>query len=297
MSAPTPLLAIETSFPKDHSVLRVLEPADSCTQTLQDRIFAGTYEKPFILDSGRWRFLHFDFNNVQSAMSLEDPDKLSLAYTRKMMAFLLFNDAPARILLLGLGGGSLAKFCYRRLPSAAVTAIEMNPDVIGLREEFRIPKDDARFRVVCGDGASYVTRLQRSKDVILADACDRAGVAAQLDDIEFYRQVRRHLSQGGVFVSNLCGDHKIFESHLSKIHEAFEGQFLTLQVAPPLGNVVVLAFKEPCPAIDWERLEATGVALKRRFNLNFPRFARRLASDWKLHRWSYTSACQIQCVQ
>jgi spermidine synthase len=285
MSVPSELLAIETSFPKAHSMLRVLEPATSCPQTLQERIFAGTYDKPFILDSGRWRFLHFDFNNVQSAMSLEEPDKLSLAYTRKMMAFLLFNDAPARILLLGLGGGSLAKFCYRKLPSAAVTAIEMNPDVIRLREEFHVPKDDARFRVVCADGARYVARLRRTKDVILADACDRAGVAPQLNDIRFYKQVRRNLAQGGVFVSNLCGDDKNFNSHLSKIHDAFDGQLLTLQVAPPLGNVIVIAFKETRPEIDWPRLEAIAPILKHRFDLNFPRFARRLASDSRLRTW------------
>ena len=49
-------------------------------------------------------------------MSLDEPDALVTAYTRKMMAFLLFNPAPKRIAMVGLGGGSLAKFCYRNLP-------------------------------------------------------------------------------------------------------------------------------------------------------------------------------------
>ncbi len=284
MSPPPKLLAIETTFPTDHSMLRLLEPPDTCTQSLQERIWRGSYNKPFIIDSGLWRSLHFDFDNVQSAMSLKDPDKLSLAYTRKMMAFLLFNDAPARILLLGLGGGSLAKFCYRNLPRAAVTTIEINPDVIRLRDEFHVPRDDERFRVVCGDGARYVARSPKSKDVIIADACDRAGVASEFDDVTFYRKARRRLARGGVFVSNLCGSHENFRSHLSKISEAFEGHFVTLQVAPPFGNVIVLAFKEPHPPIDWERLETIGQTLKHRFALDFPKFVRRMALDGRMHQ-------------
>lgn len=269
-------------------MLRLLEPSDSCRRSLWESLFAGTYDKPFILDSGEWRFLHFDLDAVQSAMSLKDPHKLSLAYTRKMMSFLLFNHAPARILLLGLGGGSLAKFCYRRLPRTAVTTVEVNPDVISLREEFSIPRDDDRFRVIRADGAHYLAHLRRSKDVILADACNRTGIAPELDTIEFYQKVRRSLSRGGVFVSNLCGDRKNCNAHLSKIYAVFQGNFVTLQVAPD-GNVIVLAFKERHSQYDWEKLEATGFSLKRRFSLDFPRYVQRMALDRKLRRWQYLS--------
>ncbi len=126
----------------------------------------GPYDKPFIVDSGRRRFLHFDLDCVQSAMYLEDPNRLCLAYTRRMMTFLLFNRAPRHILLLGLGGGSLAKFCYESLPRAIIIAVEPNPDVIALREEFLIPAMTFAFRVVQADGADYIARLPPGEDVI-----------------------------------------------------------------------------------------------------------------------------------
>jgi spermidine synthase len=277
---------MESPFPEQHSMLRLLEPPGSCQKSLWERLFEGTYDKPFIVDRGVRRFLHFDLDAVQSAMHLEHPDKLSLAYTRKMMAFLLFNRAPARILLLGLGGGSLAKFCYRRLPGAAITAVEVNPDVIALREAFRIPPDDDRFRVICADGAAYVARLGRSKDVILADACDRVGIAPELDAIEFYQDAHRCLSRGGVFVTNVCGDMNGCAAHVDKIRDVFGDEFMTLQVGQD-GNIIVFAFKERRPAIDWEQLEATAVDLKRRFGLDFPKYVRRIALDWKLRRWQY----------
>jgi len=281
----TRLLAIASPFPEAHSVLRLLEPPGSCHKTLWERLYDGTYDKPFIVDSGPRRFLHFDLETVQSAMRLDDPDRLSLRYTRKMMAFLLFNRAPERILLLGLGGGSLAKFCYQRLPFTALTAVEVNPDVIALREEFRIPCDDARFRVICANAVTYVARLNRSKDVILADACDRAGIAPEINEIEFYQHAHRCLSPGGVFVINMCSDIDRCLAHLAKVRAVFGGEFMTLQVRPN-GNLIVFAFKELLrPAIDWERLEATAVDLKRRFGLDFPKYVRRIALDWKLRRW------------
>ena len=272
------LFAIESSFPQPNSVLRLLEPSDACAGTLHEQLLAGTYDKPFIIDCGRYRFLLFDLDVVQSAMDLGSPEELSLPYTRKMMTFLLFNPEPARILLLGLGGGSLAKFCYRRLPHTAVTVIEVNPDVITLLNEFHIPHDNDRFRVLCEDAARYVARLRRRKDVILADACDRAGIAPELDSAEFYRHVHRCLSPRGVLVSNLCGGAENSAAHLSNIRTAFDGKLVTLQVAPH-GNIIVFAFKGPRPKITWDDLAEHAAELSLRYALDFPRYAQRLTLD------------------
>jgi spermidine synthase len=279
----TQLLAMEAPLRRRRVKLHLLEPAGVSKDALWQRLFDGTYDKPFIIDRGMLRFLHFDLLAVQSAMNLRHPDRLSLAYTRKMMSFLIFNQAPARILLLGLGGGSLAKFCYRHLPGATVTAVESNPDVIALRNAFCIPADDERFRVICADGASYVECLARSKDVILADACDRSGVAPQLDPIEFYEHAHRCLSNRGVFVANLCGDSDRSCVHLSKIRAVFGSGVVTLPVRQD-GNVIVLAFKERWREFDWESLAATAIRLKRRFRLDFPEHLRRIALEWQLRR-------------
>jgi spermidine synthase len=214
-------------------------------------------------------------------MEVSNPVRLALAYTRKMMAFLLFNRTPKRILLLGLGGGSLAKFCYANLPAASLTAIEVNQDVIALRDEFGVPADDHRFRVINSDGAAYVSILAHCKDVILADACDRTGVAAELGSVEFYRKARRRLSASGVFVANICGDQHSVAVQLSKLRDAFDDQLLSLPVQTD-DNIIVFGFKKRRPALQWERIEAGAVGLKRQFHLDFPRYAHRMAIDSKL---------------
>ena len=278
------LLSIESPFPDAHSMLRVLEPPDTCLETLWGRLFDGTYDKPFIVDDGRRRFLHFDLDAVQSAMEMQDPHKLTLAYTRKMMAFLLFNRAPERILLLGLGGGSLAKFCHRHLDCATLTAVEINPDVIALRKEFCIPADDDRFRVIHADGAAYVSRLAACKDVILADGCDREGIAPELSSVAFYQDVRRSLAPGGVFVTNVCGDPASRAAHLLKLRNAFDDEFLTLPVRMK-GSVIAFGFRERRPPQPWERLELFAAGLRRQYGLDFPKFARRIAIESKLRGW------------
>lgn len=278
------LLTMQSPFPEQNHTLRLLEPPDSCHESLWERLFSKTYDKPFIIDSGLQRRLQFDLYTVQSAMHREHPDRLILAYTRKMMGFLLFNRTPARILLLGLGGGSLAKFCYRRLPGSTIMAVEVNPDVIALREAFSIPPDDARFRVFRADAADYLAQLATSKDVILADACDSEGIACELDSIEFYQNVHRCLSGGGVFVANICGALTDWAAHLGRIRAVFGDEIMTLQVRPD-GNVIVFAFKERHPELDWQQLQATAVDLKRKLGVDFPRYLRRIALNWKLRRW------------
>ncbi len=290
MTEETPrLLAMDSPFPQQPYTLRLLEPSDSCHESLWARLSSNTYCKPFIIDSGQQRRLQFDLYTVQSAMHRQYPDRLVLAYTRKMMAFLLFNRTPARILLLGLGGGSLAKFCYRNLPYSAIKAVELSPDVIALRAAFHIPPDNDRFRVFRADAADYVARLGCSEDVILADACDHEGVAPELNSIQFYQNVRRCLAGGGMFVANLCGDEDHWVTHVEKIRAVFGDELMALQVRPD-GNVIVFAFKTRHPELDWQRMEVTAVDLKRKLGLDFPRYLRRMALNWKLRRWQHIFA-------
>ena len=103
--------------------------------------------------------MQFQIGEIQSEMLASDPNFLVLSYTRTMMAFILFNREPKHIAMIGLGGGSMPKWCYSQLPEADMTVIEINPKVIALRDQFYIPADDNRFRIICGDGADYVARI------------------------------------------------------------------------------------------------------------------------------------------
>jgi len=153
------------------------------------------------------RTLAFESGDIQSEMLLARPYALTLQYTRAMMGFALFVPRPRHILMVGLGGGSLAKFCYRHFPDCRITVVELRADVIALREQFLVPPDDARLRVVHADAVEYVkaqaAQGARPFDVILVDGFGAEGLPPALGNAAFYRDCRAVLGDGGVLVANV----------------------------------------------------------------------------------------------
>jgi spermidine synthase len=202
--------------------------------------------------------LHFQSDYVQSQMLLDDPDCLTLSYSRSMMAFELFKPAPLKIAMIGLGGGSIAKWCYRHHPNSQFTVVEINPHVIALRNRFRIPEDDHRFRIICEDGTKFVANISREVDVLLVDAFGINRVPPELCTQRFYDDCYLALTATGLMVVNVCG-----ESHreiLARIRKSFSGKVL---LSPDNdGNTVVFASKGE---LLWPKGESSGsFQMKRR---------------------------------
>ncbi|WP_144155304.1 fused MFS/spermidine synthase [Paraburkholderia sp. BCC1885] len=199
--------------------------------------------RPLVIQNEQVVSLYFDARGVQSTMLRRDPCALALGYTRTMMGFLLFRPSPRRISMIGLGGGSLAKYCYRHLPDTTITAVEINPEVIALRDQFHVPRDDERFRVVCADGAQYVTVPDHRPDVLLVDGFNAEGLPPELGSQTFYEACRRRLSDDGVLVVNLVTDEPDFHRYLRLLRDVFAG---AVTLAPSEGsdhNITVFAWK------------------------------------------------------
>lgn len=228
--------------------------------------------RPFIVETHGERHLLFSHESVQSSMRLDDPDALACEYTRRMMAFLLFVPEPREIVMIGLGGGSLAKFCYKHLPDARLIAVEIDRDVIALRDEFLIPFDDERFQVIHGDGARYLAQRSEPIDVLLVDAFDDEGVAPSLASTGFYRHAADRLSADGIFVMNFSGEPTRYDAHIKRIDDAFGGCGL---IAPVQSgeNDILFAFKTP-PRVKASVLDQRAAALGPQLDLDFLRYLR-----------------------
>lgn len=179
---------------------------------------------PLVRTRGNRRTLEFQPGDIQSEMLLSRPDALVLEYARAMMCFVLFVPRPRHILMVGLGGGSLVKFCHRHLPQARITVLEISAEVIALREQFHIPPDDARLRIVHADAAGYIAAMPASADVILVDGFDAAGMPAALGSAAFYAACRRALREGGVLVANLLSYDPQYAALRARIDAAFGGR-------------------------------------------------------------------------
>ena len=160
--------------------------------------------KPFVLDHDGRRGLFFDENFCHSAMLLSDPYKLIFEYSCTMVGALVCTSAPQQILMTGLGGGSIAKYCYRKFPAARITVIENNADVIALRDAFSIPQDSDRFSIIHGDATDYLRNTNDQVDVILLDAFKPGSIGEEAER-QCYRDCARILKPQGVLAANLWG--------------------------------------------------------------------------------------------
>lgn len=163
-------------------------------------------DKPRLHANSQTVSLSFASSLIQSCMRLDDPDELVLDYTRAMMAFMLLNAQPKSVLMIGLGGGSMLKYLHRHCPAAELTVVEIHPEVIDMRQDFHIPADSERLRIVCADGAAFVARPPTSYDVILVDGFTGAGLPDALCSRGFYAHCRKALTPEGMLVANVQAD-------------------------------------------------------------------------------------------
>jgi len=210
----------------------------SMPESLDNQEFA----KPYVYETPNGKALHFTFAQIQSRMQTQRPHALDLDYTRTMIAVLLFNSEPENLAMIGLGGGSLAKFCHRYLPDTRIEVVEINPHVIALREEFGIPPDDARFKVHRGDGAAYVSAPPDPVDVLMVDGFDSEGQPPALCSQRFYDDCHETLRPGGILVVNLHAWHDDYEVFIDRIHRSFENEVLVV-AGTDCSNSIVFACK------------------------------------------------------
>jgi len=204
------------------------------------------FDEPFVFSADGSKSLFFTLDELQSRMLCAQPTQLEVDYTRTMMGFLMFNQRPEHIVIIGLGGGSLLKFCYWLLPEARFTVVEINPKVIALSQEFEVPVDDARITIVCADGAQFIhLAAQAGKqeiDVLMVDGFDSQGQAPSLCSQAFYDDCFKALSPDGVMVANLHHDDPNHGLFTGRIRLAFEGNLLEI-ASEEKSNSIVFARK------------------------------------------------------
>jgi spermidine synthase len=236
----------------------------------------GAHDPVQISERGGVRYLHLGGPAVQSAMRIKDPHALELEYTRAMFTFLLFQPQPRDIALVGLGGGSIAKFIHRNLPETRLTALEINPDVVAAaRSYFLLPVDDERLDVRVGDGAAFVHDHPDSQDVLLVDGYDAKRIVEALSSVDFYLACKAMLRPGGIAVFNLWGSDEYFPRYYERIAATFGEHVLQLP-SEKKGNIIVFAFRKPLPNVGFALLEKAAQQWHAELDLEFPDFVERM---------------------
>lgn len=275
------LFSLPSPFELESGTVLLHEPPGSKASVLRAQLLDESYAKPFVVEDEQRRYLYFNTRLMQSAMRLADPNALDLAYTQQMMSFLLFLPHPRRIVLIGLGGGSLMKFCATRLPAVDFTAVDISPEVIAFRDLFQLPPDDARLRILEADGAAYMQETEKGIDVVLVDAFDEHGFAPPLANRAFLDHIFSKLSGNGVLVINLAGEKETYAGLIGLAMDVFDEQVIVFPV-PEDGNHILLAFRAPYFEPRWRWLHNHAKELRAKFGLDFPAFVQKIERAAKL---------------
>lgn len=234
-----------------------------------------------VVDIGDIRSMHFGTYPRQSSMSLRQPYRLELSYTRSMMACLLFNPLPENILVVGLGGGSLVKFLLHHLPHSQITVIEYRRDVIEIAQGFfGVPENDPRLTILQGDGYQLVSEMfyrgEQQFDLLLVDAYDHEGMAQSIGAQVFFDACAGVLSSRGLMSINLWGsDRPSFNLTMQRINQSFQDNSLLLPVADK-GNVIALALKQVVNPSKLNKLRPLATQLEDTLQVSLPQSLQQL---------------------
>jgi predicted membrane-bound spermidine synthase len=225
------------------------------------------YNDVFITRRGNQLVMSFQvkgWDYTESIANLLDPDDLPLRYAQVMTIATAYPEAPKKILMLGLGGGSISTYLGRFMPETAITTVEIDPGVITAAKAYFGLRESDRMRYRAGDGRVFLNRSNELYDLILLDAYRGGYVPFHLLTREFYTLVKQRLAPGGAAAFNVHDGSKLYASTVRTLGEVFTG----LDLYPTgVGEVIAVATASP---LDKNTLERRAAALQERHGFRFP---------------------------
>jgi spermidine synthase len=160
------------------------------------------YHRIRVEEDDEARYMYFD-RTLQSAMNLKDPTTLRLIYSRYTSLGFTFRPDAKRILIIGLGGGSIPKKLQKEFPSLEIDVVEIDPEVIQIAKNHFNVRESNRLHLHAQDGRLFLTRTANQYDIILLDAYYADAMPFHLATREFFELAQRKLTPNGIVVANL----------------------------------------------------------------------------------------------
>ncbi len=160
------------------------------------------YQQVRVRDNDLFRFLILD-NTFHAVMWKAAPVYLALPYSQMMMAALGVQDDPEHALILGHGGGSLAKWLAKYWPQLQLDVVEMDPSVVQAAARF-FEYEPGHHRVYVKDARRFLQGRSVRYDIIWVDVFARHLIPFHLTTQEFFVELRSHLEPEGILAVNLA---------------------------------------------------------------------------------------------
>ena len=203
-------------------------------------------------------FAEVDGKARQTCFNLENPDRMVFVYTRMMTSALFVKPQPKNVLIIGLGGATIARAFEKILPDVTIDTVEIDPAVVRVAEHYFGYQQGPRQRLFVEDGRAFVERAHlegRQYDMVMLDAFDVDYIPAHLLTKEFLQHVRAILSPAGVLVANTFTNNHMYDRE-SVTYASVFGDFFNLQDR----NRVLIASRGQLPDDKTIAVNAKGLA-------------------------------------
>lgn len=190
----------------------------------------------------------------QSCHYLDDPRELVFPYAKMTLSSLLVKDDYERILVVGLGGGTLPEVYHELFPEAEIIANEIDEAVVRVAKEYFDFRENARISVNVSDARVYVKRAvlrDETFDLVILDAFNGEYIPEHLMTMEFLEEVKTLLGEDGMLVANTFSTSRLYDAE-SVTYEQVFGEIISISMSGT-GNRVIIASAEQLP--DRETLE------------------------------------------
>jgi spermidine synthase len=203
------------------------------------------YQNVFVEDDGDKRCLKFSVKrrtSSQSCMFKSQPKKVVFNYTKFAMSALVFKVKPERVLIIGLGGGTLSNNLLDMYPEIEIDNVEIDPAVVSVAVEYFGFKQTEKVKTYIQDGRIFIKRAQRKKlqyDLIILDAFNGEYIPEHLLTKEFLQESKSLLNENGVLVANTFSNSKLYHHESATYHDVF-GDYYSIKKSKNVGNRVLV---------------------------------------------------------
>jgi spermidine synthase len=204
------------------------------------------YRNILVEDKGDLRCLKFNVKSTktqQSCLLKSQPEQLVFNYTKLLMTSLLVMPAPKRILIIGLGGGTMSNTLVKLYPESLIDNVEIDQAVIKVARDYFGFFENDNVKAYNQDGRIYIKRSllkKRQYDWIILDAFNGDYIPEHLMTKEFLQETKKLLSENGVISANTFSLSELF-AHESATYKAVFGDFYQVSNQANANRIIIVS--------------------------------------------------------
>jgi spermidine synthase len=202
----------------------------------------SAYNKLYVFESNGLRWLVL--NDTHIFQTIEKVGSASSGFYLDQFALGPLVSPAKKLLVLGMGAGSSIRRTRAVAPEIDVDAVEIDPEVVRVAENFfDLPKNDAKLHVHVADARPWLEGHPERWDLVHVDLFQGGPyVPFYLTTVEFFELVRSRMTEDGVLMVNVFdGSEK--KALLESIEATLQQEFPSVErLSTEQGNHIVFAF-------------------------------------------------------